>query len=99
MSVFAKGLFGEDARYYGRQRSGVGVATPSEDKNITPPTPSWSPGPSLKDSASWRLARFLFFILVLFIQNTKWCLFNRQSYGCLGATASKEVESIEYPHP
>jgi hypothetical protein len=38
MSVLVKGLFSEDARHYSRQHSGVGVATPSRDKSLTPPT-------------------------------------------------------------
>lgn len=89
MSVLVKGLFSEDARHYRRQHSGVGVATPSQDKSITPPTSIWYPDPSLKHAMPWRPFRFFFlYTYYLFrIRNVCWY---REGYGWYFSTTARK---------
>jgi hypothetical protein len=90
MSVLVKGLFSEDARYYGRQHSGVGVATPSRDKSITPPTSIWYPDPSLKDAMPQRLLRFFFLYTCYLFRIRNVVCSDREGYGWYFSTTKRK---------
>jgi hypothetical protein len=93
MSVLVKGLFSEDARHYSRQHSGVGVATPSRDKSITPPTSIWYPDPSLKHAMPWRLFRFFFLSTYYWFRIRNVVCWDREGHGWyFSTTARKEVD-------